>query len=72
MNMSCDLNESQAEHSHLKMNIHSQQSELQSLKSQLIFMNELIEQKQGYPEGAKTILSNKSSYDGEQFLRNTF
>jgi chromosome segregation protein len=59
-----DLNESQAEHSHLKMNIHSQQSELQSLKSQLTFMNELIEQKQGYPEGAKTILSNKSSYDG--------
>lgn len=59
-----DLKESQAEHSHLKMNIHSQQSELQSLKSQLIFMNELIEQKQGYPEGAKTILSNKSSYDG--------
>ena len=59
-----DLNESQAEHSHLKMNIHSQQSELQSLKSQLTFMNELIEQKQGYPEGAKTILSNKSGYDG--------
>ncbi len=59
-----DLKDSQAEHSHLKMNIHSQQSELHSLKSQLTFMNELIEQKQGYPEGAKTILSNKSSYDG--------
>ena len=59
-----DLEESQSRHSHLKMNIHSQQSELQSLKSQFTFMNELIEQKQGYPEGAKTILSNKSSYDG--------
>ena len=59
-----DLEESHAEYSHLKMNIHTQESELQSLKSQLTFMNELIEQKQGYPEGAKTILSNKSSYDG--------
>jgi len=59
-----NIDSSEADHSHLKMKIHSQQTELQSLKSQLIFINELIEQKQGYPEGAKTILSNQSNYSG--------
>ena len=59
-----ELENSQSEHSQLSMNIYSQQSELQSLKSKLTFINELIEQKQGYPEGAKTILSNKSNYTG--------
>ena len=59
-----ELEKSQSEHSQLSMNIYSQQSELQSLKSKLTFINELIEQKQGYPEGAKTILSNKSNYIG--------
>ena len=46
------------------MNIYTQQAELQSLKSQLVFVNDLIEQKQGYPEGAKAILSKKSNYSG--------
>ena len=46
------------------MEIHTQETELQSLKSQLIFFNELIEQKQGYSDGAKTILSNQTYYKG--------
>ena len=58
------LETGEGDYAHLKMEIHTQQTELQSLKSQLIFFNELIEQKQGYPDGAKTILSNQSKYKG--------
>ena len=58
------LEKSEGNYDRLKMEIHSEETELQSLKSQLIFFNELIEQKQGYPEGAKTILSNQSNYKG--------
>ena len=58
------LEKSEGNYDRLKMEIHSEETELQSLKSQLIFFNELIEQKQGYPEGAKTILSNHSHYKG--------
>ena len=48
------LEKSEGNYDRLKMEIHVEETELQSLKSQLIFFNELIEQKQGYPEGAKT------------------
>ena len=58
------LEKSESDYDRLKMEIHVEETELQSLKSQLIFFNELIEQKQGYPEGAKTILSNQSNYKG--------
>lgn len=58
------LEKSEGDYDRLKMEIHVEETELQSLKSQLIFFNELIEQKQGYPEGAKTILSNHSHYKG--------
>ena len=58
------LENSEGNYDRLKMEIYSEETELQSLKSQLIFFNELIEQKQGYPEGAKTILSNHSHYKG--------
>ena len=58
------LEKSEGDYAQLKMEIHTQETELQSLKSQLIFFNELIEQKQGYPDGAKTILSNQSNYKG--------
>ena len=58
------LEKSEGDYAQLKMEIHKQETELQSLKSQLIFFNELIEQKQGYPDGAKTILSNQSYYKG--------
>ena len=58
------LDKSEGDFGRLKMEIHSQKTELQSLKSQLIFFNELIEQKQGYPDGAKTILSDQSNYKG--------
>ena len=58
------LEKSEGDYARLKMEIHTQETELQSLKSQLIFFNELIEQKQGYPDGAKTILSNQSNYKG--------
>ena len=58
------LEKSEGDYAQLKMEIHKQETELQSLKSQLIFFNELIEQKQGYPDGAKTILSNQSNYKG--------
>ena len=59
-----NIDKAEVGYSELKMNIYTQQAELQSLKSQLVFVNELIEQKQGYPEGAKAILSNKSNYSG--------
>ena len=58
------LEKSEGDYARLKMEIHKQETELQSLKSQLIFFNELIEQKQGYSDGAKTILSNQSYYKG--------
>ena len=58
------LDKSEGDFGRLKMEIHTQKTDLQSLKSQLIFFNELIEQKQGYPDGAKTILSNQSNYKG--------
>ena len=58
------LDKSEGDFGRLKMEIHTQKTELQSLKSQLIFFNELIEQKQGYPDGAKTILSDQSNYKG--------
>ena len=58
------LEKSEGDYAQLKMEIHTQETELQSLKSQLIFFNELIEQKQGYSDGAKTILSNQSNYKG--------
>ncbi|MBD31250.1 MAG: hypothetical protein CMG44_03530 [Candidatus Marinimicrobia bacterium] len=44
------------------MELHTKKSDLSSLKSQLNFFNELLEQKQGYPEGAKKILSNKNDF----------
>jgi chromosome segregation protein len=34
------------------------------LLSKLTFFKELIEQKEGYPDGAKTILDNHKQYDG--------
>ena len=55
------LEKSEGDYAQLKMEIHTQETELQSLKSQLIFFNELIEQTQGYPDGAKTIQSNQSN-----------
>lgn len=58
------LDKSEGDFGRLKMEIHTQKTDLQSLKSQLIFFNELIEQKQGYPDGAKTILSDQSNYKG--------
>ena len=50
------------EYSNLQMELHTKKSNLTSLKSQLSFFNELVEQNQGYPEGAKKILSNKNEF----------
>ena len=58
------LEKKETEFSRFEMRIHSQKTERQSLRSQLSFFNELIEQRQGYPEGAKKILSDQSSYPG--------
>ena len=54
--------DNEKDYSNLQMELHTKKSDLSSLKSQLNFFNELLEQKQGYPEGAKKILSNKNDF----------
>ena len=54
----------ETEFSSLRMDLHTKKSELSSLESRLSFFNELLEQKEGYPEGAKKILTNQSEYEG--------
>ena len=54
----------QEKRSALSMEIHSGKSRLDSLRSQVGFYTELIEQKEGYPEGVRTVLEAPNDYPG--------
>ena len=59
-----ELDKNESLSSSLEIEKNAQRSELNSLLSKLTFFKELIEQKEGYPDGAKTILDNHKQYDG--------
>ncbi len=48
----------------LTMDVHSKKSKLTFLKDQLSFYNELVEQKEGYPEGVRSVLNSPDNYSG--------
>jgi len=58
------LSANQGKRSSLTMEIHSGKSRLESLRSQVGFYSELIEQKEGYPEGVRTILESPGDFVG--------
>ncbi|MDP6339656.1 MAG: chromosome segregation protein SMC [Candidatus Marinimicrobia bacterium] len=58
------LNQSLEKRSELSMEIHHGKSKLESLQSQVGFYTELVEQKEGYPEGVRTVLDNPREFAG--------
>ena len=58
------LNVNREKRSDLSMAIQSGKSKLQSLQSRLEFYSELVEQKEGYPEGVRTVLDAPNVYPG--------
>ncbi|MBT3676427.1 MAG: chromosome segregation protein SMC [Candidatus Marinimicrobia bacterium] len=58
------LNIDREKRSTLSMGIHSGKSRMESLQSQVAFYTELIEQKEGYPEGVRTALDSPQEYHG--------
>ena len=54
----------QEKRSDLSMEIHRSKSNLESLKGQLAFYTELVEQKEGYPEGVRAVLDGPNDYSG--------
>ena len=63
-NARISLSDFSEELNRLTMDIHSKKSKLTFLKDQLSFYNELVEQKEGYPEGVRTVLNFPESYSG--------
>jgi chromosome segregation protein len=58
------LRTEQEKESALSIEIHRGKSKLESLESQAYFYQELVEQKDGYPEGVRTILKSPNDYPG--------
>ena len=58
------LNVNREKHSDLSMAIQSGNSKLESLQSRVEFYSELVEQKEGYPEGVRTVLDTPNVYPG--------
>jgi len=58
------LRTEQKKESALSIEIHRGKSKLESLESQTYFYQELVEQKEGYPEGVRTILKSPNDYPG--------
>ena len=58
------LNVNREKRSALSMEIHSEKSRLESFRSQVAFYIELIEQKEGYPEGVRAVLDSQGDYPG--------
>ncbi|MBC8345075.1 MAG: chromosome segregation protein SMC [Candidatus Marinimicrobia bacterium] len=58
------LKANQEKESALIMEIHGGKSKLESLQSQADFYQELVEQKEGYPEGVQTVLKSPNDYPG--------
>ena len=58
------LNVNREKRSDLSMAIQSGKSKLQSLQSRLEFYSELVEQKEGYSEGVRTVLDAPNVYPG--------
>jgi chromosome segregation protein len=58
------LRTEQEKESALSIEIHRGKSKLESLESQAYFYHELVEQKDGYPEGVRTILKSPNDYPG--------
>ena len=58
------LRTEQKKESELSIEIHRGKSKLESLESQTYFYQELVEQKEGYPEGVRTILKSPNDYPG--------
>ena len=63
-NVRISLSDFSEELNRLTMDIHSKKSKLTFLKDQLSFYNELVEQKEGYPEGVRNVLNSPESYSG--------
>ncbi len=63
-NARISLSDFSEELNRLTMDIHSKKSKLTFLKDQLSFYNELVEQKEGYPEGVRNVLNSPESYSG--------
>jgi hypothetical protein len=52
------LKTNEEKESELAMDIHRNKSKLESHQSQVSFYTELVEQKEGYPEGVRTVLDS--------------
>ena len=63
-NLNTQLKSNHNMSSSLEIEINNQKSKLVSLQGNKTFFQELIEQKEGYPDGAKTILENPTDYNG--------
>ena len=50
--------------SNYSMDIHSEKSRMESLESQVAFYTELIEQKEGFPEGLRIVLDAQNEFPG--------
>ncbi len=65
LNLSRELLKTNEEkESELAMDIHRNKSKLESHQSQVSFYTELVEQKEGYPEGVRTVLDSPKDFSG--------
>ena len=56
------LNDDEEELSQVSLNLHKNKGKLEFLQRQLSFYNELVEKKEGYPEGVRNILDSPDSF----------
>ena len=56
------LNDDEEELSQVSLTLHKNKGKLEFLQRQLSFYNELVEKKEGYPEGVRNILDSPDSF----------
>ncbi len=57
-NARISLTKNNEELTEISMEVHTNKSKLEFLEGQLSFYNELVEQKEGYPEGVRNVLNS--------------
>jgi len=60
-NARISLTKNKEELTEISMEVHTKKSKLEFLEGQLSFYNELVEQKEGYPEGVRNVLNSSEN-----------